>query len=442
MDSGHTKNPSASPSSNKHRPVLNARDLGVNGGEGEELRAVGYFFVESEVNCNWRHRQVERQLDGSLKNIGLDYYPHRRLSGIGLGLFNNFIFPQTEETYGVFDFDPSLGNSTGYNKSYSSQDNIGTKIGRPFGFEEVTDYPNRTIYSDLSIEGEVSDKFRKFKANNYHDIPKDKGEIINTFTQGNVLYFQTRDAIWRAFVNERTAVPTTSGDIVLGNGGLFPLPSKVLLTLEGGQAGIQHQFAFSQTPYGSMWVDASRGKIFRLSGGDSVEEMTIKGMMVWFDENIKQSAGPLPPNYKGLWEVTGTYVGEDTVKYNNKFYNVIGTPPAGTVPTSFEGKQYYEERPQSTFQDNPSNPQAQGIRLGYDKKLRRLLITKRDFENPFTLSFSMLTQAFISRHSYLPTRYIGLENRLIGIDNNHFDGEGLRVGNIMKVFTVNTIMRK
>ena len=343
--------------------VLNARKFGNQGGEGEELRSVGYFFVESEVNCNWRH--VSALVGGG---VGPDYYPNNPSITNLQGSDVDATQPDVGDE-GVLDFDPLLGDSYGYNKSYSAQDLIGTQISTPFGFQEVTDYSNRTIYSDLSIEGQAEDKYRFFKANNFHDIPRSSGEITNTVVQGNIFYHQTTDGLWRSYVNERTAVPTTEGEVILGNGGMFPIPSKEILTIDGGHAGLQNQFAVTQTPYGIVWVDQLRGKIFRLAGQENVEEITNLGMINWFAENITLSE----------------------------------------------------------YQDNPSNPEAKGIRLGYDKRYRRVMITKRDTVNPFTLSFSMLTNSFTSRHSYLPTRYMSVEDRMYAVDNQHTDAEGLRV---------------
>lgn len=416
----------------------NARGFGKAGGEGEELRCLGYFFIESEVNCNWRHRQVEQQPDGSLTDIGAPFYPELpRISGVtqgtiefpGIGTFTVTRFPDEDDERGVLDFEPSLGQATGYNKSYSAQDEIGVQIAEPFGFVEVTDYPNRTIYSDLSIEGQSSDRYRFFAANNFHDVPRSSGEIVNTFVQGNIFYHQTRDGLWRSYVNERTAIPSNEGEVVLGNGGMFPLPSKELLTIEGGHAGLQHQFGVTLTPYGMVWVDAARGKLFRLGGNDQIEELTSNGMISWFQENITPTPEANPAGFAGVWDPLATYSAGEVVRYNGKLYDVTDTAPAGVTPTSTDGEAYYTLRPASTFLDNPSNPDAQGIRLGYDKNLRRVMITKRDEANAFTLSYSLLSQSFISRHSYLPTRYFSLENEFYGIDNIHSDMDGLRVWN-------------
>jgi hypothetical protein len=343
--------------------VQNARNFGEADSQGEELRAIGYFFVESEVNCNWRH--VSDLVGGG---TGVDYYPNNpKVTGL-TGRDQNATQPDEGE-YGVLDYSPLLRDSTGYNKSYSSQDLIGTQISNPFGFQEVTDYSNRTIYSDQSIEGQAEDKYRFFKANNFHDIPRSSGEITNTAILGNIFYHQTTDSLWRSYVNERTAVPTTEGEVILGNGGMFPIPSKEVLTIDGGHAGLQNQFAVTVTPYGIIWVDQFRGKLFRLAGQENVEEITNLGMINWFAENIRLS----------------------------------------------------------NSDDNPSNPSANGIRLGYDKRYRRVMITKRDTENPFTLSFSLLSNTFTSFHSYLPTRYMSVEDRLYAVDNQHFDVQGLRV---------------
>jgi len=371
------KNPSTSDDNDYKVPYMGSPRLFADqGAQGEEMRSVAYFFVESEVNCNWRQNSFKQEPDGTYTDIGTDYYPNNpKVTGVttkpvayGGGSGTKIVVP-AEEDFGVLDYSPLLGQASGYNKSYSAQDEIGTQISKPFGFIEVNDYSNRSIYSDQSIEGQAADKYRFFKANNYHDIPRSSGGITNTFVQGNIFYHQTTDSLWRSYVNERTAVPTTEGELILGNGGMFPVPSKELLTIDGGHAGLQNQFAATQTPYGVVWVDQFRGKLFRLAGQDNVEEITNQGMINWFAENIGLSA----------------------------------------------------------IEDNPSNPSAKAIIAGYDKRFRRVLITKRDGDDSFTMSFSLLTNSFTSMHSYIPTRYMSVEDKLYAVDNNNFDVDGLRI---------------
>lgn len=426
-------------SRNKFPYVESPRNLGDQTGQGEELRALGYFFVESEANCNWRHRQVEQDTaTGNFRDIGAAYYPNLPLvSGAvfnrveyppGSGnYYTQFVFSTNPDDFGVLDFEPFLGQATGYNKSYSAQDEIGIQVSSPFGAIEITDYSDRSIYSLKSIEGEAADKYRSFPVNNYHDIPKFSGEIINTFIQGNVLYLQTLNSIWRTFINERTMMPSSSGDVVLGNGGLFPIPSKELMSVEGGNAGIQNQFGGIETIFGYTWIDRDRGKLFRLTGEESVEELSVSGMISWLAENLKPSPATPPPGYVGSWNAVATYVTGNVVFYNSIYYKVIQAAPAGIVPVSFTGKSYYEALPESTELDNPSNPNAQGIRLGFDSKYKRLLITKRDGEKSFTLTYSLLTNSFISYHSYIPTRYISVNNKTLGIDNKNNDNLGLKI---------------
>jgi hypothetical protein len=316
---------------------------GTSSYKGMPIQSGSYFFVESVVNTNYRH-----QVPATPPSLvtGVPYYP-------------KFDAATSNDT------DPKYGHPSGYNLLYSKSNNLKTVPERPFGFVSVGNYPNRIIYSQQAIESEQADAYRVFLANNFHDIPKHRGEIINVFNFNNVLYAHCPKTLWRTSTNERTVITGgyDTADVILGNGGMFPFPSKEVLTLNGGYAGTISQHAGIATPSGYIFPDVLQGKVFKL--GEGLEELSAQGMQVWLNENL---------NY---------YIDPTTGKY----------------------------------EDNPFKPGGKGIIATYDAYRKRYIMTNHDTD-AFTLSYSFIANRWRSYHSYLPNVYVTNDNRFFAIDNS------------------------
>jgi hypothetical protein len=321
---------------------------------GEELRCMSQIFVESIVNSNYRHVPVEVDIETGLEKPGVDYYPHKVLTqGI------------TPEALGVLDYNPLLGESDGYNELYSKENDILPQAPVPFGAEEVTEYPNRSIYSQKSIDGEQSDRYRFFPLDNFHDIPKNSGPINSTYVLNNIFWLHTENSPWRTFFNESTAIAGQNGNVYLGTGGLFPRPSIEVFPVDGGYAGTQSQWGGINTPFGRFYMDLKQKRAFLLHG-ETVQDIS-GGMGKWFQENIDLLINDL---------------------------------------------------------DNPFNPgDTVGLTCGYDYDYNRALITLHnrsgDEDRSFTISFSPEYKNWSSFHSYTPADYLSVGSRFYSINNNH-----------------------
>jgi hypothetical protein len=236
----------------------------------EKYFTTSYFFVESDINVNYRH-YITPSGENSLGTI--PYYPKTKVFYDGTG-------------NGLYEIPASFGHARGYNKQYSFENNLKTFFPKQLLEESVTDFSNRTIYSELAVEGEQLDAYRLFLPNNYHDIPKNKGEITDTFVLNNVFYIHTSKSLWRTYFNENTAIATSSGDVYLGSGGLFPRPSEEVITVGGGYAGTESKHAGCTTPYGRFFIDNNQGKVFLLSSG--LDEISDKGLFYYFQDNIRR----------------------------------------------------------------------------------------------------------------------------------------------------------
>jgi hypothetical protein len=269
--------------------IVSIREVDLNTQAGIEYRSVSYVFLESSINTNFRHRP---QVNGE---NGLDYFPHSNavvLSNWGA---------RRASANGILDIDPRFGHSRGYNTQYSKDSTIQTFLPIPFDFEEVTDYPNRTIYSEKVSEGQRVDMYKRYLTNNYQDIPKHTGEIWDTFIVNDTLYLMTPRATWRTFVNEREALVSNISEVYTGAGGVFSHPAKKI-----ADVGSISQW-IPQCMYGQVIVDSLRQKVYLFNG--KFQEIYKQGMWAFFNENVKYNYGtnyednPVNDNgITGVWD--------------------------------------------------------------------------------------------------------------------------------------------
>lgn len=228
-------------------------------------------WLESKSNYNLRHSDVG----------GMPYYPKNKV------LNNN------EGTGVVNLIRANSAISTGYNKQYSVQNNTRLTFPKPLLFEEVIKYTNRSVYSEQIFESELVDQWRVFKANSFHDIPKNRGIITDTFVFNNNFFHHTEYGLWLSYFNPNTTQTTSQGEVVLGNAGIFRIPSKLILDIKGGYMGTMDKSG-TNTPFGRIFLDHNQGKIF-LFAGDSPVEISDLGLFSFFREfvntNDKYSMG-------------------------------------------------------------------------------------------------------------------------------------------------------
>lgn len=255
--------------------VLSSMCISANDLNSIDLKTLSYFWVESGINCGYRHYEpaIGNEGDDNYEKGTLPYYPKIKLLSS----------PDITKSLGIFDYSTALGHPTGYNKQYSFENTIKPYFPKSIEIESVTDYPNRLIYSEQSVEGEQLDAYRLLLANNYHDIPKEKGKITNLFKLANTLYVHTERSLWKTYFNEQVTQASSAGEVYLGNGGIFPRPSTEVITVEGGYAGTLSSCGYT-TPFGHFFIDNNQKKVFMFA--DQLKEISDQGMFKYFRANI------------------------------------------------------------------------------------------------------------------------------------------------------------
>ena len=234
---------------------------------GLSFRSLSYFFCESTLNAAYRHYQPV----GAATAGTLPYYPRLRTL-------------YTDNGTGVMQYPNGLGHPTGYNRQYSFINTLNPAFPRDYTVTPVTSFTNRVLYSEQAVEGEQLDAYRLFRANNYHDLPKDKGPITGLWAWAGSLFIHCSQALYKAYFNEATTQTTSEGEVNLGNGGLFPRPSVPVLNLEGGYAGCQHPRTSINTPAGHFFLDAQGKRAYLFN--DGLKELSNLGLRTYFRRQL------------------------------------------------------------------------------------------------------------------------------------------------------------
>lgn len=321
---------------------------GIQDRVGADLKAGNYYFVESEINCNYRHFPIERDEQGNISKTGVPYFPK-------------------QNKVEVLKPDAELGHSNGYNIQYSKDNAIKYFYLRPFNYRDVIYYPNTVIASQRSFEGELSDQFRIFLPTTKQDVPKTKGPITDLYVHNNSLYAHAERTLFKMFFNETSAISSNSGEeILLGDSGVFTREADEVFTIDGGYAGTLHDLANVASPFGRIFVDYHSKKIFMLT--DSISEISQNGLWKFF---------------------------QNAMKITNESEN------------------------------NANNPRGIGLIAFFDPANKRYVLSIKDFERSYTISYSFLSNSWVSFHDYIPSVVFTHDNDVISIDNNQYPSVSL-----------------
>lgn len=337
---------------------------------------IAYFFVESEVNVDYR--QAGNPTDK-------DFYPN-----VGTGIPNDWLqetnVPIVHDNYYI------------YNKTYSKQNKENFFSHLPLAFDPQEecqqDYTHRVIYSDPN-------KWRIYKPISYFDFPKNYGKLtsIDTIDNTQVLVrFENKSYLYNAL----TAIQTSSGKYAyLGNDDVFKAQPIDFGETDLGYAGSQHHLLL-KTEAGHLFVDAKRGSIFLVTGS-GVSAISDSGMNKWFSKNLEFEIAKSFPN----------------VKVDNNF-NGIGLSGVWDSQYSRFIITKLDYTPKAEYKDNITYDEYYG-KFYYNNTEIVLEDTKYFCNKSWTISYNPNTKSWVSLHSYIPHFYIGLNGIFLTGKNTLFN---------------------
>lgn len=231
----------------------------------------------------------------------------------------------------------SIKNILNYNTDYDFQPEAAVEIVDDID-EYTTTGPNTVIWSIPGSSDSVDTGWRTFPANQRYTMPKHRGEIVNLQGINNrELIIHHEDSFFITKANLSLS-SNEDDDINLQAVELFSIDPEELVTSEGGYGGTQHALSCKVTKAGYFFVDAKQGKCFLYSG--KLQEISSNGMRTFFRDNLAN---------------------------------------ATTGDNAFD---------------------ASGYVVGYDEYYNRLLLTKKDGDNSFTISYNPTKGTWVSFHDY------------------------------------------
>ena len=221
-------------------------------------RAINYQIVESTDNINFRHEESDQSR----------YFPNTPAKTILQNIGNI--------DYNHFD-------NLKYNVNYSALNNIRPAFPLPLREIDQTDFSTRTHRSAKNDTTSIIDNYRLFLANQFKDLPKDRGELWKLSAFNNLLYFHMEESLFAAKGKQSMSMKDGS-EAFVGSGDIFQQDPDEVVQTEGGYAGTKSQYAALTTRHGYFFVDAESRKVFLMK--DSLTEISNAGMANWFKDNL------------------------------------------------------------------------------------------------------------------------------------------------------------
>ena len=193
---------------------------------------------------------------------------------------------------------------------------------------------NAVIYSEPdNSQNEIFDSWRVFKPLNWNEFDKKYGKLIGLKDlESSQLLVRFENGMLLLNSVDNLADRITPQNKALGTAGIFTTRPLEFKRTDLGFAGTQNTDMIS-TPYGHIWGDALRGKVFML-------DQSGKGLEV-----ISEMLGNQPTNMKNWFK-------------ENLPFKILKYFPNADIDNKFKGL---------------------GLNIWYDSKFDRVFITKRDY---------------------------------------------------------------
>jgi hypothetical protein len=405
------------------------------------------YFVESEVNSELRHIGFSTT---ELADIYNTFYP------LFNGTEDNFLIldyngdngaPEPVDCVGAFGpwhCDTYMRNLYLYNSDFSKENNtkpyISLSIDYDFCNECAESFPRRITFSERGYQEESADNYRVFLPNSYRDLPGNTGELTNLFVTYDELYAHTPRTLYKIYTKAQN-LQSNEATLYVGTGDFFSIPPKELVTTEYGYAGSSQKWATKTTEFGTVFIDDLSGKIFLLT--DTLKELSNLGLRNWFEENIPLN---LPLQYYTETGLEYNLFNQPSIKngvgyittYDPRHKRIIITKKDYVLKSEITDLEDYALCPEGNivFENYQATINAQeilgwnfigieGCQLKFEKEGSEPLFIDGievegglfDENKSWTISYSFLSNSWISWHSYLPTFYLNDANSFYSFDN-------------------------
>jgi len=227
--------------------------------ESTPRRAVHFHINESPDNINFRHTESD----------------------------DSFYFPGTParemlKYSGLKDFNSQ--DNLKYNANYSEVNDIRPAFPLPLRETKQEDFSTRTHRSAKEDTSSLIDNYRIFLANQYKDLPKNRGELWKLSTFSNLLFFHMEETLYKAKGKQQMQMKDGS-EAFIGSGDIFAQEPDEVIHTKGGFGGTKSQWAALTTRHGYFFVDKDSRKVFLMK--EQLAEISSLGLETWFRDNLR-----------------------------------------------------------------------------------------------------------------------------------------------------------
>jgi hypothetical protein len=244
----------------------------------------------------------------------------------------------------------------------------------------------------IANENLQTDVLRTFRANDYYEMPNNRGEVIAVRGTNKQLFIQQKHSLFVATLKDK--LNTGQSETYLGEGDIFDRsPDEIKYNTDKGYIGCTNQIAAIVCPEGYVVVDQIKGNIFII--GSNFAEISKAGMTNWFENNWNiedyytldrfGNKQPVDNPYNSVGHLIGYDEKFNRLLFTKKYYKFLFPNEVGTTYT-FDGEFYY------LVEDDIS--------------------TQLDFTDTFyfveeskTISYDIAESKWICEHKYYPNAY-------------------------------------
>jgi len=362
----------------------------LNDGLGGDISRATYgkalcdLWIESDINC--RNRFIGSETWETFYNYsgGSDRFLDLDRKQIGGG---------TEED-AIWEYFPDYNMwSADYSEVYSPS--VFQKLS-PF-YDYCSDCgdsnPNRIYYSEETYIENSKDNFKSILVNNYQDL---ENPVNAVFLNKDELYARTLKHIYRLYTRE-SKIEATNANIFIGNNELLTIPAMRTSTTDYIFGGATHKGDIINTEHGVFYI--SDNKIIHMADApnklvDASPKDLSSGLRAFLRENLR---------------TPGTNLNKYSLSYDFRYNRVFITKrdyrPLHPNIVKEDQKWFFVTGPTLDYTNDLN---LLGV---YKEYIPEQEYNKAMFEDKsFTLSYNLLTDAFVSFHSWIP-EYMFFSNK-------------------------------
>ena len=195
------------------------------------------------------------------------------------------------------------------------------KSFRRFDSDYKIDFDNTIRVSHVLSDETFNNSIFKFSAEDYYNIPTDRGIIVNLFAIGNIIYAHTKGSLYKFDANQ--TIMSNNEDIKLQESEPFDIGLSQVFDSQYGYGGIENKEAGCITFDSYIFYDSMNNHIFTYGGNSQIQliDASIYKMLCYYKPTYCRTLHD-DANHRVLFEfttdkTTGTYK-TFTISYNYK----------------------------------------------------------------------------------------------------------------------------